>query len=107
MGHKHTATPWTCFDVSEGKKEKFSIVHSGPIAYVGENARANASFIVRACNAHDELIEGLKRSIEIIRNYKAQYEPFEDDENYFKDMETLLNGAEGREAWTMPEGYNK
>jgi hypothetical protein len=60
----YTKGPWTTFDVSDGKKEKFSIVHWGPIAYVGDNGNslenignteANAHLIAAAPDALDRL----------------------------------------------------
>lgn len=67
MKQKHTPTPWA-------KTESFQIVKPqgntalelADICYVGDEAvaEANAEFIVRACNAHDELVEALQKCLE-------------------------------------------
>lgn len=63
MTNKHTPTPWVLEDRRK-RGEGFSI--KSPTAhyssclvahYIGEN---DANFIVRACNAHDDLVAALK-----------------------------------------------
>lgn len=55
MGTKHTKTPWL---VASGSGR--TIITDGRIPAVaethGDDAEGNAAFIVRACNAHDDLV---------------------------------------------------
>ena len=52
MKPKHTPGPWCYFDL--GERRKFSIVHNGPICYIGDNGNgpdnteANARLIAAA-----------------------------------------------------------
>lgn len=73
MTAKHTLTPWVVFDIinsltilpairedddpAEPQSENggFDIAH-----LYGADAEANAEFIVRACNSHDQLVAALK-----------------------------------------------
>lgn len=66
MSTQHTPTPWTnptdggikapaeCTTLRSGRKVPFRVctMQDGDL----ETVRANAAFIVRACNAHDELV---------------------------------------------------
>lgn len=72
----HTPTPWAEWDVmsTEGKDE-YPTAQNGDIRLIGQDKicmgiifggykslpdlDGNAAFIIRACNAHDELIEAL------------------------------------------------
>lgn len=63
---KHTPTPWMVgkyggiFPASGGSAITLMYHKDGsPRA----NAKANSEFIVRACNAHDELLEALERLV--------------------------------------------
>lgn len=67
----HTSTPWRV-DSFEGRdlQNKRTSTHcirtadeSEKIALLGENKIANAQFIVKAVNCHDELVETLKKII--------------------------------------------
>jgi hypothetical protein len=58
----HTPTPWKAerwliMDMSNRR------IAEASIGITGEIDLANAAFIVRACNSHDELIEVLKDAI--------------------------------------------
>lgn len=71
---KHTPLPYT---------DAKDIAHMGEIYYTNNNGKKiilaqvwgegkntkfdNAAFIVRACNSHDELVEEMQRSVEIMR----------------------------------------
>lgn len=69
-GMQHTPTPWTnptdggikapaeCTTLRSGRKVPFRVctMQDGD----RETVRANAAFIVRACNAHDELVAALR-----------------------------------------------
>lgn len=70
----HTPTPWIVFDASarypgiDGQNDTTVVVHGydgeacGVRGSVHATALANAAFIVRACNAHDELVAALKEA---------------------------------------------
>ena len=67
--HQHTETPWRVFDVFTDVE----IVTDRPTANETEsivqfkgqrNARANAAFVVRACNAHRDLLDALEEQTE-------------------------------------------
>ena len=57
---KHTATPWiakgdeVCI-VSKEEDQSFGMLMPIALAYGNETAKANAEFIVRACNEYDAL----------------------------------------------------
>lgn len=68
----HTATPWKlnakyvrdedCIYIESENADR-SIGQTSAVATVfndGDNAAANAAFIVRACNAHGDLVKALK-----------------------------------------------
>jgi len=71
MSAGHTPTPWTVF--RHGKKYGIEAVHQSIVVFGGdcepdmgvqgatvEEAHANAEFIVRAVNSHENLIAALK-----------------------------------------------
>lgn len=72
---KHTPTPWTAepsaahYEILCGRGAE-SVPHATQVANVlmigerREACRANADFIIRACNAHDELVAALRGLIE-------------------------------------------
>ena len=54
----HTPRPWT---ISERRSIGSEYVITAPGAIIGRIcSEANARFVVRACNAHDELLDALK-----------------------------------------------
>lgn len=73
MKSKHTPTPWSQFIYN--KKKPHEIVISVPysdgtdhLCTIDSSARpeenrANAKFIVRACNSHDELLQACKEAL--------------------------------------------
>jgi len=69
MGTKHTPGPWEdCPDFYNGGDHYIWPVGANgvQIATVHDNSQvdANAAFIVRACNAHEELVEALRELID-------------------------------------------
>lgn len=73
---KHTPTPWEVHDHKDARHHEFAIIAREALDQQGElgvkvasvwgskrghcsaeTSKANAAFIVRACNAHDELLE--------------------------------------------------
>lgn len=70
---KHTAGEWGIGPVMD---ESFVIIEVGGTFVaqtVGGNDEANAEFIVRACNAHDDLLEALKAIVEDVTD--EEHEP--------------------------------
>jgi len=82
---EHTPTPWIVYEGNAPSKDcpgieapdvMFSVViwgdHEDPYDCCGvqgrtiEEARANARFIVRACNVHEELVEALKDVLAVL-----------------------------------------
>lgn len=74
--HQHTPTPWRYAPTPQMREEPHYHIFTDPSTFppvasvwfnalasegrsIGE-AEANAAFIVRACNAHDTLVEGLR-----------------------------------------------
>ena len=56
---KHTATPWKINSGGQVVTLDGAIVIAN-LYQTGGNAKANAEFIIQACNAHDELVGALK-----------------------------------------------
>ncbi len=83
---KHTPTPWTLDThkyTDDGNKCRTFVIHGkdyaigriqGPFAVIGKDAEkeANAAFIVRACNAHDELVRALETAETYFNEYAAE-----------------------------------
>jgi len=70
METKHTPTPWKWRTPRTGCRQAY-LVGSGeiPIAYLAQpelqdprKRKANATFIVRACNSHDALLKELRNT---------------------------------------------
>ena len=57
----HTPTPWHWENYEEMRNDKVSIFWAPPGSYAGENMQADAAFIVKAVNSHQELIDTLHR----------------------------------------------
>lgn len=87
----HTPTPWEV--QSDGNREVFIRRGDKPIARMsiawGNDPDANADFIVRAVNSHEELVSKLKtfRAIMIAKGDQAAY---------VAELEALIAKAEGK-----------
>lgn len=89
MTTAHTATPWVIAEVQGDniRTPKIQLIRpandrnyeEGAICYVygseGEKPKANAAFIVRACNAHDDLVKALEYFYDAARHDK-NVDPF-------------------------------
>ena len=67
----HTPTPWhvlttpiECLIRAENFEETFQNIAATP--GLNRNAEANAAFIVRACNAHDALLDACKMLLKVL-----------------------------------------
>lgn len=72
---KHTPTPWSIAPGSRPIKgfqpqdyQIGNVNHSSCVAWVfhSENSTEDAKFIVRACNAHDDLVAALQKNQSIL-----------------------------------------
>lgn len=69
----HTPVPWA---IDPDTDDRWSIVDKpggrwlsngiATIDYTGGNAEANAAFIVKAVNAHDEMVEVLRKTLRVM-----------------------------------------
>ena len=78
MSTEHTKLPWIAGDETRGPKRRFvAAVYGNKTTHVADvfletpdgeleimAGRANAAFVVRACNAHDELMAACKALVE-------------------------------------------
>jgi hypothetical protein len=81
---KHTPGPWSVCNAIGKKSEVGIVADAAPciIAVMGnqgrgawpQEARANAEFIVRACNSHYELLEALRELVSACTRYDEQDE---------------------------------
>lgn len=85
METKHTKTPWTCNQLSDRERGQFEITKDQRcywIARVGAPiedyaiAKANAEFIVKACNMHDELVAALEAIKSRLLNDRRTFERY-------------------------------
>jgi hypothetical protein len=88
MNSKHTATPWRLnnnVDIYAEDKENRTLMLG---AIINKN---NASFIVKACNSHEALVEALKEAQRYILNLKGK-EFNVKNSNYFH-ISVVMNEA--------------
>lgn len=57
----HTPIPWKVSALSEGKWWSCGIYQEKNNAILGEANKADAAFIVQACNSHEPLIKSINR----------------------------------------------
>lgn len=74
---KHTPTPWAVEEllgdiwiICPTDRGPMPILTLGKASPVG---LANAAFIVRACNAHDEMVAALEKSLTYVQSDPAVY----------------------------------
>lgn len=116
MSIEHTPTPW-CLSASSNTIIKQDFTHIGlgedsgvqigsACGYTGsgffpsdEEGVANAEFIVRACNAHDQLVASLKAAVATIEDY-VSYEhngdPWTEDARVMGEMDIDDYSTDGR-----------
>jgi len=61
---KHTATPWSHREAYHKGEPVGFVVQSGVQGLFDVDKEADAAFIVKACNAHEELVEALKMAVD-------------------------------------------
>ncbi len=66
MTQKHTPTPWEVSYYDYDNNGPIYCIENVTRSTTPEEHKANAEFIVRACNAHDDLVEALKYSRKFI-----------------------------------------
>lgn len=66
--NKHTPTPWYLSPIScdVWANPGFTICEVYPSGHETEEKKANAEFIVRACNCHDELVIALDDCVSVM-----------------------------------------
>lgn len=93
----HTPTPYSV-ELNPSQDHRTE-VHAGGlcIAFCGTGnlALANSRFIVRACNAHDELVGALREALEIV-NPDPQDENYTHDYNWQQDAIALIAKLEDK-----------
>jgi hypothetical protein len=98
---KHAPTPWKI----EAKKRPYGSEGSYNIAFCGDISdgigyigqiynRANAAFIVRACNAHDDLLAACKALVEYRDRAGALGFQLEKADDYINQIRAAIAAAE-------------
>lgn len=109
MSVKHTASPWHIVwhdDHIEGRGIIRANVHvrNHKHEYVAltsefnsKNWKVDAEFIVRACNAHDDLLEAAKKAIKTMNFYmKSDLDRRMVDCDTFDELSAAIAKAEGK-----------
>jgi 3-methyladenine DNA glycosylase/8-oxoguanine DNA glycosylase len=112
---EHTPTPWVSPNEPDGSPAIF-FSDGDPFMAVGEcithsmigleQARANASFIVRACNSHAELVKALEVTHAVLSSLKPDalgVEGSKEGTNYYR-AEYLIKLIEGALEKARGEG---
>ena len=99
----HTPGPWqvaghgTTVDHTHERSRRPPVARCGlthGLGPAGDEDRANAEFIVRACNSHDELLAALR---ELTRAWDSTQFPVSDRmDAALKDADAAIAKAEGR-----------
>lgn len=109
---KNTPTPWS-YDEDEQEIHAHDFIDSaGDPAHIcemlrtPEKAKANAEFICRAVNTHDELLEAAKKSGQVIEKMKEVFmdkgsgpckEAIKITNEFLEYLEKAIAKAEGKE----------
>lgn len=94
METKHTPTPWSTSGtkVVDGKIVVAQCKFAGVMSHM--QAAHNAAFIVRACNAHEELVAALKEARATIHDLVHQ--KWNEVEYWLGNIDAAIAKAEGR-----------
>ena len=94
---KHTPLPWKLI-TDPNEWAAWDCVEVAPCRYILtegrslEEAQANAEFIVKACNAHYDLVEACEDALEALQNDVGEYEG---DGLIFGTLRKALKKAKG------------
>jgi hypothetical protein len=70
----HTPGPWEIIAMPDGQSDIIGVAETGericefPYGFTDEKEAADAAFIVRACNAHDELLAVAQMALDLCAN---------------------------------------
>lgn len=104
---KHTQTPWRVTDGTTIKEDSRPISEDGVLIASAcgysnsgffpsdEEGLANAEFIVRACNAHDELVAALQRFVAV---YGDTFVPNKGEVGPYEQAMAAIANATGSDA---------
>ena len=103
MSDKHTPTPWNVIIddkliyIDSDLDNICDLYHFGfaSIPVTKDNAEANAQFIVKACNAHDKLVEALEDMVKVFEYCSADYD--DSDKVFLKAQALLKEVKEGKQ----------
>jgi len=107
MGDNFTPVPWEAIERQSNRNNKtWWEINKGSLQIAiiadisGQPSKANAQFIVKACNAHDELYEALDKLIKRLYHNAQQ----------FHELPELMQNElinEGRQALAKADGFIK
>ena len=82
---KHTPTPWREFSDADGTD--IMTLSGDHIATIepGSTCEGNAALIVRAVNAHDELVAALRKIVDSAPGWEPQPEDYTDTEEAYSN----------------------
>ncbi len=89
MDAKHTPTPWRLGGCS-GRMVRPDCFYGGDGFIADVDTTPNADFIVRAVNAHDEMLAALKKAQTFIEAHSGPTSPLE---NWGPDVRKTINDA--------------
>jgi hypothetical protein len=94
--NKHTPLPWR-FGDNVGKRPTWEYVEGQDgqaICLIGQTSdgEANAAFIVRACNAHEDLVAALSELVELLEDNQPDWYL----KKHFNHARAALAKAEGK-----------
>jgi len=69
---KHTPTPWKATEIDGGIQVQKDHLKDVTGIFRGDEGKANGRFIVRAVNAHAELLEALKALVDCVADGKGK-----------------------------------
>ena len=100
MKTKHSVLPWKTnegdfrtngmgefIEINDRDGEEIAHIMEDEPNGIRKIDRANANFIIRACNNHYQLLEACKKALKIINN------PFNEKKMWIHDVETILKQA--------------
>ena len=82
---KHTPLPWEIDTTHNDQREGYTVWAGSEIVCDVVNdqhdqARTNAEFVVRACNAHDDLLAALELADATLKRFEYGEKPYQTDD---------------------------